>query len=192
MGPKKNTRKGQKTAHVGPKAEKTITCTDCHVVIVVPRKCKHDKKPINCRSTECQTAHITAHARVCKTRAAEVAAKTAREEARTTETAVREEAESIAKVHAVLVHVVRTEIQNIEKKRGRAARYLGGFRKEAFLKNLEKTGVDQLREMAKGLKDLAEGKIGLEVAMYDDEDSDDDEEDRHITTPEDSEVEDEA
>lgn len=164
-------RKNQQTSK--PKPQKTVACQACGEAIKVPDQCQHGKKLANCQGTNCITAHITDHNVVCTIRV------------------TRRQAEiqpsknpGLQKEHAVLSELVKQELRNIEKIRGKGFQYLKGIPKGEALKRIEWMGREELRELAEQLKSVSDGRTTAEEAMYDDEDSDNDDNVRCSTPPE--------
>jgi len=73
---------------------------------------------------------------------------------------------------AILGRLIEQEIHNVEKIRGTGMRYLNGIPKAEILGTIDKMDLKHARELAKKLKDVAEHRIDVERAMYDDEESD--------------------
>ncbi|KIX09711.1 uncharacterized protein Z518_00792 [Rhinocladiella mackenziei CBS 650.93] len=167
MGPKKSKRRQTNATNPQP-PPKTVNCTKCNEPITIPLRCRHGKKPINCRGTDCTTAHITEHNAQCPARATKPSISQS----------IADEEEL-----GVLSLLIKQEIENVEGMRGKKLRYLNGIPKAEFLGRIKAMGLEEARGLSTRLRDVAEGKLGLDVAMYDDEESDD-EEDRCPTPPE--------
>jgi hypothetical protein len=166
-------KKNQQTSK-HPKPQKTVPCQACGEAIKIPDQCQHGKKLANCQGTNCITAHITDHKNVC------------------TLLVTRHQAEiqtskqpSLQKEHAVLSELVKQELQNIEKIRGKDFQYLKGIPRAEALNRIEWMGLEELRGLAEQLKSVSDGKTTADEAMYDDEDSGDEDNMRCPTPPED-------
>lgn len=166
-------KKKNQQASKQSKPQKTVACHACGEAINVPDQCQHGKKLANCQGTNCITAHITDHNNVCTLRV----------------TRRQPEIQSgkqpnLQKEHAVLAALVKQELQNIEKIRGKDFQYLKGIPRAEALDRIEWMSLEELRELAEQLKSVSDGKKTADEAMYDDEDSGDDDNVRCPTPPE--------
>lgn len=85
--------------------------------------------------------------------------------------------------HAILSQLVKQELRNIEGIRGKEFQYLKGVPRDEALARLDCMGLRELRELAAQLRSLGDGKTTAEKAMYDDDESSEDESPRCLTPP---------
>lgn len=67
------------------------------------------------------------------------------------------------------------ELNNVEKIRGKEMRYFDGIPKAEFLRSVNTMSLDQAIMVGRRLKEVAQGTLDPVRAMYDDDDSDSDE-----------------
>jgi len=149
-----------------------MNCPDCNKPITVPTRCQHGRKPVNCRGTDCQTAHVTTHKKVCVAQVAKSARDAAVAQSKPVKAAALADSPSSQDQLAVHAALVKQEIRNVEKIRGKPMKYLKGMPKAEFLERINDMDVEELKEVAKKLEDVAKCKIGIEDAVYDDDESD--------------------
>lgn len=166
-------RRTHRHASKESKSPKTLTCQTCREAIEVPDQCQHGKKLANCQVTGCITAHITAHNDTCvfQSTRREPGIQPADQKSSQTE-------------HAILSHLIKQELRNIEGIRGKELQYLKGLPRDEALERLDCMALKDLRGLAAQLKSISEGKMTAENAMYDDEESSDDDTMRCNTPPE--------
>lgn len=151
---------------------KTVDCQSCKQPITIPNKCEHGKKLINCRGSNCGTAHITEHNEACPVKRARSLAQAGRASAKAAATAAVETAKAAGAEMAILHELIEQELNNVEKVRGKKMKYLTGISRDEILKKIEQMDLHHSRLVARMLKDLAEERMTVEQAKYDDEDSD--------------------
>ncbi|EXJ91979.1 hypothetical protein A1O3_00529 [Capronia epimyces CBS 606.96] len=161
MAPTKKKRSRHKCP--SPLPLKTVDCSRCGAPIIIPKQCKHGKKLINCQGTDCCTAHVTDHNNQCHSQITNPRVEDTSEETKTHD--------KEHKQRKLLSLLVMQEIKNVERMRGKEMRYLNGVPKAEFLRNLKTMDLEQARVVAQKLKEVGEGIIDLDTAMYDDEDS---------------------
>ncbi|EHY54982.1 hypothetical protein HRR83_005760 [Exophiala dermatitidis] len=145
-------------------APKTIACANCGDSIIVPKQCKHGKKLVNCQGTGCSTAHIMDHNKQCQYQGTKVHGKKA-----------CKQPDVINKQREVSSLLLLQELNNVEKIRGKEMRYFDGIPKAEFLRSVNTMSLDQAIMVGRRLKEVAQGTLDPVRAMYDDDDSDSDE-----------------
>ncbi|KAL2423861.1 hypothetical protein ABEF95_008713 [Exophiala dermatitidis] len=145
-------------------APKTVACPNCGDSIIVPKQCKHGKKLINCQGTDCSTAHIMDHNKQCQKQVIKSYGEK-----------VRKQTDVSTKVHEVMCLLLLEELNNVEKMRGKEMRYFDGIPKAEFLRSINTMSLDQATRIGRRLKEVAQGILDPVRAMYDDDDSDSDE-----------------
>jgi len=158
------------------KPSKTVACKTCGEAIQIPDHCQHGKKLANCHVTNCITSHITDHNDICINQVSPRRAETK-----------PVNRPSPPKEHAVLTQLVKQELRNIEQIRGKEFQYLKGIPRAEALGRIDCMGLEDLRKLAEQLKSVGDGMTTAYEAMYDDEDSGDDDMTKCPTPPEEEE-----
>ncbi|KAK5056735.1 hypothetical protein LTR84_012267 [Exophiala bonariae] len=151
---------------------KSVTRETRGEAIEVPDESHLGNKLANSQETNCNTAHVRDHKspRVHRTVKCELGIQTT-------------DQKNSWEEHAILNELVKQELRNIEGIRRKEFQYLKGVPKDEALRQLDSMGLEELRKLAAQLKSLGDGETTAEKAMYDDDESGDNDTPRCLTPP---------
>jgi len=161
MSPKKKSQRAGKTRQ--EETSKRTHCPECGEEIVIPTVCKHGKKLSNCHGTECSLPPLTVHKKTCQGEALKMAVRAA----------IRAEQDANLE-RETFVRLAMAELQNAEKGRGKQVQYLHGIPRAELLNKINEISLKDLQEVARQIKCFAEGALTASEAMYDDDDTSED------------------
>ncbi len=163
MCPNKRNNKGK--TPVNDKPPKTTDCSRCGEAIIIPNKCVHGMKRVNCRGTDCITAHLAAHDAHCPAPPRVSAAKKVNDKKDgpkpLTEQALKAERD-------VILDLIEKELENLEKVKAcyDERSTIDGVPREKYMENLRRGPMEDAKEFAKHVRALAEEEKFMDLTGY--------------------------